>query len=166
MNALQFAKDSFYVALRERLTALNPQRTITLAGQDVPAILVEENESAASAEPLPACFYLRFGAVRSLNPASNALAPFALDCIISYRTRGTRDDSTDRGRTLSMLDAELLAIANPPRTAHCNYEQTPPTDLGTPVFWITPQLAAIESAGVELRRAAQLTIYFYGEENA
>jgi hypothetical protein len=166
MNALQSAKDSFYVALRERLAALNPQRTVNLAGQDVPAILVEENEAASPAQPLPDCFYLRYGAVRSLNPNSAALAPCAVDCTISYRTRGTRDDATERGRTLSSLDAELLAIADPPRAAHCDYTQTPAADLGVPVFWTTPQLAAIESDGAQLSRGAQLIIHFYAEENA
>jgi hypothetical protein len=172
MNALQSAKDSFYVALRTRLAATNPQRTIDLSGQDVPAILVEENEPATASvglcpvPPIADCFYLRYGTVRALDPSSNALAPFALDCTIAYRTRGTRDDAIDRGRTLSALDAELLAIAYPPRTGHCDYEQRPPVDLGLPVFWTAPQLAAIESVGAELRRSVQLTIFFYAEESA
>lgn len=166
MNAAQSAKDSFYAALRARLAALNPQRTVTLAQQDVPAILVEENEAPNSAQPLCDCFYVRYGAVYPLNPSSSALAPFTLDCVISYRTRGTRDDATDRGRMLSTLDSELLAIAAPPRTAHSDYTQTPPLDLGTPVFWSLPQLGAIDSVGAELRRSAQLTIFFYSQEHA
>ncbi len=173
MNAAQSAKDSLYAALRTRLAALNPQRTVTLAQQDVPAILVEENEAVTFGVGtglcpvrLFDCFYLRFGAVRTLNPSSSALAPFTLDCAISYRTRGTRDDATDRGRTLAALDGELLSVAAPPRTAHSDYTQAPPLDLGTPVFWTAPQFGAIESVGAELRRTAQVTVFFYAQEHA
>ena len=31
---MQFTKDSFYMALRDRLAALNPQRTVTLERSD------------------------------------------------------------------------------------------------------------------------------------
>ena len=40
---MQFAKDSFFLALQQRLAALNPARTVTLNGATVPAILVVEN---------------------------------------------------------------------------------------------------------------------------
>ena len=37
---MQFAKDSFFLALQQRLAALNSARTVTLNGATVPAILV------------------------------------------------------------------------------------------------------------------------------
>ena len=40
---MQAAKDSFYMALRERLAALNPARTMVIDGVTVPAIVVREN---------------------------------------------------------------------------------------------------------------------------
>ena len=37
---MQAAKDSFFMALRDRLMALNPARTVNLDGVSVPGILV------------------------------------------------------------------------------------------------------------------------------
>jgi len=48
---MQNAKDSFYMALRARLTAINPQRTILLRGAVRPGILVEEAEAPFSQLP-------------------------------------------------------------------------------------------------------------------
>ena len=42
---MQNAKDSFYMALRNRLAVLNPERTILLRGAVRPGILVEEAEA-------------------------------------------------------------------------------------------------------------------------
>ncbi len=39
---MQNAKDSFYMALRTRLAAINPERTILLRGAVRPGILAEE----------------------------------------------------------------------------------------------------------------------------
>jgi hypothetical protein len=55
---MQFAKDSFFLALQQRLAALNPARTVTLNGATVPAILVVENLLPAAADPQPNTFYL------------------------------------------------------------------------------------------------------------
>jgi hypothetical protein len=48
---MQNAKDSFYMALRTRLTAINPERTILLRGAVRPGILVEEAETPFSQLP-------------------------------------------------------------------------------------------------------------------
>ncbi len=40
---MQFAKDSFFLALQSRLAGLNPARTVTINGATVPAVLVVEN---------------------------------------------------------------------------------------------------------------------------
>ncbi|MDE3162438.1 MAG: hypothetical protein KGL64_04180, partial [Acidobacteriota bacterium] len=42
---MQNAKDSFYMALRTRLAAINPNRTILLRGALRPGIFVEEAEA-------------------------------------------------------------------------------------------------------------------------
>ena len=49
--SMQNAKDSFYMALRTRLTAINPERTILLRGAVRPGILVEEAEAPFSQLP-------------------------------------------------------------------------------------------------------------------
>ncbi len=41
---MQFAKDSFYIALRDRLAVLNPARTVYLDGVTRPAVIVAENQ--------------------------------------------------------------------------------------------------------------------------
>ena len=46
---MQNIKDSFFIAIRDRLAALNPQRTVTIQGGSRPAILVIENEISAAA---------------------------------------------------------------------------------------------------------------------
>ena len=48
---MQNAKDSFYMALRTRLAAINPERTILLRGTVRPGILVEEAEAPFSQFP-------------------------------------------------------------------------------------------------------------------
>ena len=41
---MQPTKDSFYISLRDRLVAVDPNRTVTLDGATRPAIAVIENE--------------------------------------------------------------------------------------------------------------------------
>ena len=45
------ARDSFYVALRDRLQVLNPARQVMIRGVWRPGVLVEENESFAAIVP-------------------------------------------------------------------------------------------------------------------
>jgi len=63
---MQFAKDSFYMALRERLASSNPQRTVTLNGATRPAVVVAENELVIPVEPLPDAFYIEWGAAQAV----------------------------------------------------------------------------------------------------
>lgn len=161
---MQFAKDSFYMALRARLAAANPDRTITLNGDTLAAILVAENEPVTSAETLADCFYVHFGSMKRAVALESGPALMALDCSVTYRTRGTTDGSADRGRTMGALDSELLAMCSPTQAAKCDYTQSPPVDLGSLVFWSVPQLDAPEASGAELSRTAKLTLFFYPEE--
>ncbi len=55
---MQFAKDSFYMALRERLASLNPQRTVTLNGATRPAV-VGRTLTALDMELMSICQPLR-----------------------------------------------------------------------------------------------------------
>lgn len=164
---MQFAKDSFYVALRDRLAALNPARVVYLDGANRPAVIVAENQAPGSTVPFYNAFYLRWGAARVVASTQRARRPLvALDCVIFYRTSGTEDNSfTDRGRTLAALDLELLAITSPGATAKQDFSQAPVLDLGTKVLWRRPQLGDLETAGSELRRSATLTIFFFPEED-
>jgi hypothetical protein len=164
---MQHAKDSFYVALRDRLAVLNPARTVYLDGMTRPAVIVTENQPTTPSTPLPDAFYLQWGSIREVKKAERAPRPLlALDCVIVYRTIGTEaSSSVDRGRVLAALDLELLQISNPPETTKRDYTQATPPDLGTKVFWARPQIADTVAVGNELRRTAKATVYFYPEVN-
>src|SRR3954452_19633103 len=103
---MQFAKDSFYMALRERLAALNPSRTVTLNGATRPAVIVAENEMVTPVEPLPDAFYLEWGPAKTVARHAGALALMQMECVISHHTFGTCATAVDRGRTLTALHSE------------------------------------------------------------
>lgn len=173
---MQFAKDSFYMALRERLAALNPNRTVTLNGATRPAVIVAENELVIPIEPLPDALYLEWGAAHPVDRQAGSRALMQMECLISYHTLGTCASGVDRGRTLAALDTELMSICHPPRTAKRDFTQSPSMDLGTNVLWTGLQLsdvsggqgvAALPQAGrgVRLERKARLQVFFFAEEN-
>jgi hypothetical protein len=162
---MQSAKDSFYVALRDRLAALAPERTVFLNGVVRPAVIVAENEPVTSAAPLAEAFYLEWGPPRVTEGSDGATRPLlALDCAITYRTSGNGDaGSIDRGRALAALDQELFQICFPPDAPKQDHTQTPAVDLGSRIFWTRPQLEPAEAAGSELRRTAKVTVLFFPE---
>jgi hypothetical protein len=161
---MQSAKDSFYMALRQRLAAVSPARTTTLDGRQQPAILVSENESRPGAALPTDCFCLSFGEVRVAPGFERAPDPLmACECTIEYSTHGAAANRSDRGRALGALDADLLRICTPPSTQKIDYTQQPPCALAGNIFWLRPQYQAVEEDGVSLRRAATLMLYFAPE---
>lgn len=168
---MQFAKDSFYMALRERLAALNPSRTVTLDGATRPALIVAENELVVPVDPLADAFYLEWGPAHELEHPPHGTALTEMECAISYHTFGTSETGVDRGRTLAALDAELLGICQPQQTAQRDFTQTPSVDLGTRVFWTVPELGAISGSqvdqnagrGTRLERSARVRVFFFSE---
>jgi hypothetical protein len=184
---MQFAKDSFFLALQTRLAGLNPARTVTINGATVPAVLVLENLPPASAEPQPDTFYIEWGSAAVVDGHAGGAALMSLDCVISYYTLGTVQSMVDRGRVLGQLDNELLGICQPTSTEKYDYTQSPSADLGTSVFWNQPAFQEATTAGVEdntlayqgravrramyeqayqdgrVERRAQLTIFFFSE---
>lgn len=161
---MQHAKDSFYVALRDRLAAINPARSVLLNGSERAAVIVGENECPTSAPPLPNAYHLRWGGSRVVKGAERARRPLmALECAISYAAVGSGDTAMDRGRTLAELDLELLEMCTPPRVQKSDFTWTPPAMMGTMVFWGTPEFGEVEAAGEQMRRNARLTIFFFPE---
>ena len=111
---MQAAKDSFYMALRNRLAALNPARTVVIDGVAIPGILVRENMEPRFAEAQPGVFYLDFG---DILVAESTRPMLGLDCHIWYASEGSSGGSgVDRGRMLAEMDLELLGICDPPHT--------------------------------------------------
>ena len=146
---MQFAKDSFFLALQARLAGLNPARTVTINGAPVPALLVVENLPPASAEPQPNTFYIEWGNASVVGGHAGDAALMSLQCVISYYTLGTTQSMVDRGRVLGQLDDELLGICQPTNTEKFDYTQSPSVDLGTSVFWNQPSFQEATTSGVE-----------------
>ena len=175
---MQFAKDTFYITLRDRLGALNPARTITLNGVTRPAVVVAENEVVLPVKPLPDAFYIEWGAAQAIPKQIGDCAILSLECLISYHTVGSAESGVDRGRTLAALDSELIGITQPATAPKRDYTQSSPSDLGTNIVWSTPQLGKIVgseaprtealprgTAGVRLERTATLKVFFFPEVN-
>ena len=168
---MQFAKDSFYMTLRERLLALNPQRVVSIKGVSRPAVIVAENEVVVPVEPLPDAFYIEWGTVKVADRQSSVRPLMGVECVISHHTLGTVNSEVDRGRTLAQLDTELLNICHPPHTAKQDFTQSPSINLGTNIFWTMPVLGEVsgiiarESTNkrVQLERKARLTVFFFPE---
>lgn len=184
---MQFAKDSFFLALQTRLAGLNPARTVTINGATVPAVLVVENLPPASAEPQPNTFYIEWGSAAVVNGHAGNAALMSLECAVSYYSLGTVQSMVDRGRVLGELDSELLGICQPTSTEKYDYTQSPAADLGTSVFWNQPMFQEATTSGVEdntlayqgravkramyerayqdgrVERRAALTVFFFSE---
>ena len=161
---MQPAKDSYYIALRNRLVAVDPNRTVTLDGATRPAIAVIENEPPTGAPLLCDCFYLHWGNARPTSLSVGTL--MAMDCTISYFTKGSvQNANLDRGRDLASLDNDLLAICAPPQTTKCDYSSGSPVPLGSTIFWTLPILNAAKSTPPYVGRDVTATVFFYPEVN-
>jgi hypothetical protein len=158
---MQNAKDSFYMALRNRLAALDPARTILLRGALRPGILVEEAEAPFAQIPSDV-FVLRWLALGADVDLASTLV--AAECEILYQTCGSQNfGGLDRGRALTAMDTELLAILQPFYTPKLNYAATPPTPLLTQVFWDEPVFTPAVPQRDRLGRSAKVTVYSYQE---
>ncbi len=158
---MQNAKDTFYLALRNRLAALNPARTILLRGVQRPGILVEEAESVVPMLPADA-FVLRWTALQT--DVNLPLVLARLECEIHYTTGGTQAASgLDRGRTLEEMDAEVVSILSPTSTPKMNYAQSPAVLLNTPIFWTAAAFTAAVTLRDRLSRSAKVTVFAYQE---
>ena len=159
---MQNAKDSFYMALRARLAVINPERTILLRGAARPGILVEEAEAPFSQLPNDV-FVLRWlGLCTDLDLASTMTAE---ECEIAYQTCGTQSyGGLDRGRALSEMDEELVAILQPLYTPKLNYAVQPAAAMLTQVFWDEPGFTPIVAQRDRLSRSAKVMVYGYQEQ--
>jgi hypothetical protein len=159
---MQNAKDSFYMALRTRLVAINPERTILLRGATRPGILVEEAEAPFSQFPNNVFILRWLGVGADLDLGSTMVAE---QCEIVYQTCGTQSfGGLDRGRSLSVMDEELAAMLEPFYTPKRNYTTTPAAAMLTNVFWDEPVFGPIVSQRDLLNRSANVMIYSYQEQ--
>lgn len=150
------------MALRMRLTTINPDRTILLRGAVRPGILVEEAEAPSSQLPSDV-FVLRWLALGAdLDLASTLIAE---ECEITYQTSGTQSfGGLDRGRSLSAMDEELVAMLQPFYAPKLNYAVQPPAAMLTQIFWDEPGFTPTISQRDRLSRSAKVMVYSYQEQ--
>ncbi len=164
---MQNAKDTFYELLRDRLTVLNPGRTIVIRGVSRPGVLVEENEFA-TAFHLPDCFRMRW--LQSVTDANGAMPLMTLTCAIDYETPGTpANGGMDRGRLLAAMDGEILAALNqwPHNSPKYNYTALPSggpaTAMATSIWWAEPAFGPVEVKQDRLARTVTVAVMSYQE---
>lgn len=159
---MQNAKDSFYMALRTRLAASNPDRTILIRGTVRPGILIEEAEAPFAQPPLDV-FILRWLSVDADTGLPTTVS--IQECEIAYQTAGTQTfGGLDRGRILSKMDAELRSMITPLRTMKCNFSSNSPEELSTQVFWNEPIFGPAVSQRERIGRTVKVRVYSYMEE--
>jgi len=158
---MENAKDTFYVALRNRLAVLNPNRTMLLRGVQRPGILVEEAEAVVAMLPADV-FVLRWTVLQT--DVNLPLVLARMQCEIHYTTGGTMVASgLDRGRALEEMDAELLNILAPRSTPKLDYAQNPVLQLNTPVFWTAADFTPAVTLRDRITRSARVTVFAYQE---
>jgi hypothetical protein len=158
---MQNAKDSFYVALRTRLAAINPERTILLRAVVRPGIVVEEAEAPFAQLPADV-FVLRWLGLGVDQDLPSTMV--AEECEVLYSTLGTQSfGGLDRGRALSEMDEELVAMLTPFWTPKLNYTAQPATAMLTQVFWDEPVFGQITPVRDRLSRTARVVVYSYQE---
>jgi hypothetical protein len=159
---MQNAKDTFYIALRNRLATVNPARTMTLRGIVRPGILVEDAEAPMAQLPLDA-FVLRWTKLVADTQLPSILAQ--MTCEIHYATAGTQNNSgLDRGRALEEMDYELLQMLCPSSTVKMNYALTPASQMGTNIFWSQAIFATETTTRERLGRVATVEVFAFQEQ--
>jgi len=150
------------MALRTKLVTVNPERTILIRGAVRPGILVEEAEAPFSQLPGDV-FVLRWQGLGVDVDLASTMA--AEECEILYRTCGTQSfGGLDRGRSLSAMDEELVAMLQPFYTPKLNYIATPPAAMLTNVFWDEPAFTPIVTQRDQLSRSAKVMVFSYQEQ--
>ena len=158
---MQNAKDSFYVALRNRLAALNPLRTLVIRGVQRPGMLVEEAEAPAG-ELLNDVFVLRWTQATVNGDLPSPLV--SMQCEVMYATSGSQPNSgLDRGRAITEMDRELVHLLQPMCTPKLRYTTTPATTMQTEVFWTEPSIGALTTTRNQLLRVATVTVFAFEE---
>jgi hypothetical protein len=164
---MQNAKDTFYEALRNRLVALNPERTISLRGLVRPGVFVEENE-LLSGVAVPDCYRLRWS-VEEVD-ADGVMPLVTLQCAIDYETAGTTmNGGMDRGRALAAMDGELQRAVNaaPRNLTKMNYaglaNGLAAAAMTTSVWWSQAAFGETILKDDRLGRTATVTVMSYQE---
>ena len=155
------AKDTFYVALRDRLAAVNPERTFVLRGVVRPGIMVIENEMVTAELPADV-FLLRWTELQV--DTLQAMPVAAMRCEIQYFTDGESESAgMDRGRALTAMDADLVKMLTPQEAAKMNYGTTPASAMQSSIFWGDAVFESVAINAERLGRIARVDVMSYEE---
>ncbi len=158
---MQNAQNTFYITLRNRLVALNPNRTIYLRGVTRPGILVESNEFVV-VQPPSDVFVLRWIGLHNDPYLPDVL--LQMECEIAYMTEGTAGNlGMDRGAMLTEMDAELMSLLQPNTAQKTNYSLSPPVPLETQMFWSEASFQPLKVERDRLSRIATVSVFSYEE---
>ncbi len=156
---MQNAKDSFYIALRDRLALLNPGQVISVRGIKRPAILVEEAENPM-AEMQNDTYVLRWTQYSLIDAACLT----SLSCEIHYATSGSEDyTGLDRGRLMTEMDSQIRRILTPSTASNFDFSTAPPTLMPTRIFWTEPTFEPLKIVKNQLLRAAIVNVFTFEE---
>src|SRR5665213_2916968 len=154
---MQSAQNTFYITLRDRLAALNPNRTIYLRGVTRPGILVESNELVTS-QPPSDVFVLRWKELHNDPYLSEVL--LQMQCEIVYMTEGTTANlGMDRGAMLTEMDAELMSLLQPNTAQKMNYSQPTAAPMETQIFWTEATFEPVKIERDRLLRTSTAVSY-------
>jgi hypothetical protein len=107
-------------------------------------------------------FVLRW--TRAAADPQHALVRTEQTCEIQYQTAGTPTaGGLDRGNLLSAMDAELLAIVQPPQVQKTDFTVTPAAAMGTRLSWVGPVLGPVIRERDRLIRKAEIVVVSYEE---
>jgi hypothetical protein len=155
------AQNTFYITLRNRLVALNPNRTIYLRGVTRPGILVESNEVVV-AQPPSDVFVLRWIGIHYDPYLAGVMTQ--MQCEIAYMTQGTVANlGMDRGAMLTEMDAELMSLLQPNTAQKMNYTPTPAVPMETQLFWSDASFQTLKVVRDRLFRVATVSVFSYEE---
>lgn len=158
---MQNAQNTFYITLRNRLVALNPNRTIYLRGVTRPGILVESNELVV-AQPPSDVFVLSWMGLHNDPYLSDVM--LQMQCEIAYMTEGTTGNlGMDRGAMLTEMDAELMSLLQPNTAQKMNYAPTPAVPMETQIFWSEASFQPLKVERDRLSRIATVSVFSYEE---
>nr|WP_252263775.1 hypothetical protein [Paracidobacterium acidisoli] len=159
---MQNAKDTFYIALRNRLASTNPARVMTLRSVTRPGIFVEEAEAAVAQQPLD-IFILRWTEMKADTQLPSVLTQ--MTCEILYATAGTQNNAgLDRGRALEEMDYEVMQMIYPYCTRKMNYAVTPAASMETLVFWTEAVFGPVTTLRDRLSRIATVNVFAFQEQ--
>ncbi len=158
---MQNAQNTFYITLRNRLVALNPNRTIYLRGVTRPGILVESNELVVP-QPPSDVFVLRWTGLHNDPYLSDVL--LQMECEVAYMTEGTPGNlGMDRGAMVTEMDAELMSMLQPNIAQKMNYSPSPAVPMESQIFWSEATFQSLKVERDRLSRIATVSVFSYEE---